>query len=371
MHEGGYENGRGHRAQGQIMSADDRFTGTREVDPRHAPDEARLTRWLEQNVEGFEGPLSLRQFRGGQSNPTFEVTATSGTYVLRRKPPGPLLPSAHAVDREHRVISALWSAGFPVPRPYGLCTDDSVIGSMFYVMEKVEGRILWNLSLPDQSPEQRRAIYLSQIDTLAHLHRLDPGALGLADFGREGNYFARQVTRWTRQYQASETETIREMDRLMAWLPEGLPPERPARIVHGDFRLDNLVLSHSGPQVRAVLDWELSTLGDPMADFSYFLIAWAIPASERNGIGGLDLEALGIPSLDEAVEHYAGATGGSRPDNLDWLMAYNLFRLAAICQGIAGRVRDGTAASAHALSMAERVRPLAEAAMSFAVRAGA
>jgi aminoglycoside phosphotransferase (APT) family kinase protein len=347
------------------------FSGTREVDPRHALDEATLDAWLAENVEGYQGPLTLRQFKGGQSNPTYELATPGKTYVLRRKPPGVLLPSAHAVDREFQVISALHAQGFPVARPYTLCTDDSVIGSMFYVMAKVEGRVFWDLKLPGLTPAERRAIYEAQTDTLAALHRFDPDAIGLSDYGKPGNYFARQVGRWTKQYQASEIDTIEAMDRLIAFLPESLPADGPTRIVHGDFRLDNMILAPDRAEVRAVLDWELSTLGDPMADFSYLLIAWVIPATLRNGLAGADLEALGIPSVEETVARYAEKSGTAPPANLDWLFAYNLFRLAAICQGIAGRVRDGTAASSHARTMAAQVGPLSDAAWSFAKKAGA
>ena len=347
------------------------FSGTREVDPRHALDSATLEAWLKENVEGYDGPLTIRQFKGGQSNPTYELATPGKTYVLRRKPPGVLLPSAHAVDREFQVISALHAQAFPVARPYTLCTDDAVIGSMFYVMDKVEGRVFWDLKLPGLSPSERRAIYGAQTDTLAALHRFDPDAIGLSDYGKPGNYFARQVGRWTKQYQASEIDTIAAMDRLIAFLPESLPADGPTRIVHGDFRLDNMILAPDRAEVRAVLDWELSTLGDPMADFSYLLIAWVIPATLRNGLAGADLEALGIPSVEETVARYAEKTGTAGPDNLDWLFAYNLFRLAAICQGIAGRVRDGTAASSHARTMAAQVGPLSDAAWSFARKAGA
>ena len=356
--------------QPTLEDAQSTFSGTREVDPRHALDEAALDQWLKAHVEGYAGPLTLRQFKGGQSNPTYELVTPTGAYVLRRKPPGTLLPSAHAVDREFTVISALHKQGYPVARPWALCTDDSVIGSMFYVMDKVEGRVLWDLKLPGMEPAARRAIYESQVDTLAALHAFDPAAIGLSDYGRPGNYFERQVGRWTKQYRASEIDPIPAMDRLIEFLPSTLPPDGPTRIVHGDFRLDNMILAPDGPQVRAVLDWELSTLGDPMADFSYLLIAWVIPATARNGLAGADLEALGIPSVAEMVERYAQLTG-TAPANLDWLLAYNLFRLAAICQGIAGRVRDGTAASSHAKAMAAQVPMLAAGAMSFAQKAGA
>ncbi len=354
----------------ETLDAQAAFSGTREVDPRYRLDEAALNAWMTANVAGYAGPLTVRQFKGGQSNPTYELSTPGRSYVLRRKPPGMLLPSAHAVDREFTVISALDAQGFPVARPHALCTDDGVIGSMFYVMDKVEGRVFWDLKLPGLAPTERRAIYEAQTDTLARLHAFDPAAIGLGDYGKAGNYFARQVGRWTKQYRASEIDPIPAMDRLTAFLPDSLPPEGPSRIVHGDFRLDNMILAPDAARVRAVLDWELSTLGDPMADFSYLLIAWVIPASLRNGLAGADLEALGIPSVEETAERYA-ATTGLRPANLDWLFAYNLFRLAAICQGIAGRVRDGTAASAHARTMAAQVGPLSDAAWSFARKAGA
>ena len=352
------------------LDAQSAFSGTREVDPRYRLDEAALDAWMRAHVSGYAGPLTVRQFKGGQSNPTYELVTPSAAYVLRRKPPGVLLPSAHAVDREFQVISALAAQGFPVAKPHALCLDETVIGSIFYVMDKVEGRIFWDLKLPGLTPVERRAVYEAQTDTLARLHAFDPAAIGLGDYGKAGNYFARQVGRWTKQYRASETEPVPAMDRLIAFLPESLPAEGPSRIVHGDFRLDNMILALDRAEVRAVLDWELSTLGDPMADFSYLLIAWAIPASLRNGLAGADLEALGIPSVEETVERYAAATG-MRPANLDWLYAYNLFRLAAICQGIAGRVRDGTAASAHAKTMAAQVGPLSDAAWGFAKKAGA
>ena len=356
--------------QPALEDAQSTFSGTREVDPRHALDETALDRWLTAHVDGYAGPLTLRQFKGGQSNPTYELATPGRTYVLRRKPPGTLLASAHAVDREFTVISALHKQGYPVARPFALCTDDTVVGSMFYVMDKVEGRVLWDLKLPGLEPARRRAIYDVQVDALAALHAFDPGAIGLGDYGRPGNYFERQVGRWTKQYRASEIEPIAAMDRLIEFLPATLPLEGAARIVHGDFRLDNIILAPETAEVRAVLDWELSTLGDPMADISYLLIAWVIPATARNGLAGADIEALGIPSVAETVERYAGVTGAT-PENLDWLFAYNLFRLAAICQGIAGRVRDGTAASVHARTMAEQVPMLAAGALSFAKKAGA
>ena len=338
---------------------------------RAAIDVERLTHFLTANLPGFQVPLEVRQFKGGQSNPTYQLVTPNHNYVLRRKPPGKLLPSAHAVDREFKVISALGAVGFPVARAYALCQDDSVIGSMFYVMDSVEGRILWDISLPDSNPAERRAIYEAKTRTLADLHNVDYAALGLADYGKPGNYFSRQVDRWSKQYRASETQPIEEMNRLMDYLAASTPADDQTTIVHGDYRLDNMILHPTEPRVIAVLDWELSTLGNPMADFTYFLMQWVLPATERTGLLGRDLKALGIPSVEETVELYCSRTGRSGVPALDWYFAYNLFRLAAICQGIVGRVRDGTAASPQAVAMGERVRPLATAAWSFAQKAGA
>ena len=353
-------------------TAQDLNSGTKPVDPRHAIDEGKLAAWLEANVEGYAGPLEVRQFKGGQSNPTYQLVTPAKKYVLRRKPPGKLLPSAHAVDREFKVIAALGTTGFPVARAYALCTDDDVIGTMFYVMDNVEGRILWDLTLPDYQPAERNAIYKAKIGTLAALHNTDYEAIGLGDYGRPGNYFARQIDRWIKQYKASETQVIPSMNRLMEFLPTTTPGDDRTSIVHGDYRLDNMVLHPTEPKVAAVLDWELSTLGDPMADFSYLLMHWVMPGAERASLSGIeDLKIWGIPTVDEAVEQYCGLTGRSGVPNLDWYFAYNLFRLAGICQGIVGRVRDGTAASAHAQTMEARVPALADAALTFAIKAGA
>ena len=352
-------------------TAQETFSGTKPVDERYRLDEGRLAQWLEANVAGYQGPLEVRQFKGGQSNPTYQLVTPNHNYVLRRKPPGKLLPSAHAVDREFKVISALGTVGFPVARAYALCQDDSVIGSMFYVMDSVEGRILWDISLPDSNPAERRAIYEAKTRTLADLHNVDYAAIGLADYGKPGNYFSRQVDRWSKQYRASETQPIEEMNRLMDYLAASTPADDQTTIVHGDYRLDNMILHPTEPRVIAVLDWELSTLGNPMADFTYFLMQWVLPATERTGLLGRDLKALGIPSVEETVALYCSRTGRSGVPALDWYFAYNLFRLAAICQGIVGRVRDGTAASPQAVAMGERVRPLATAAWSFAQKAGA
>ncbi len=351
------------------------FSGTKEVAEAYRFDENRLAEYLRDHIDGFRGPVDVRQFKGGQSNPTYMVIADSGKYVLRRKPPGKLLPSAHAVDREFRVIDALHRTGFPVARPYVLCTDDDVVGTMFYVMDCVDGRVFWEPHIPGVQNTERAAIYDAMNATLAGLHTLDIDALGLGDFGKPGGYVARQIKRWSEQYVRSETEQVAEMDRLMAWLPGACPEDSGASIVHGDFRLDNLILHPDRPEVLAVLDWELSTLGDPIGDFTYHLMQWVMPPSETGaGTGSLldkDLGALGIPTLDDYVARYCERTGLNGIDNLDFYFAYNFFRLAAILQGIVGRVRDGTAANPNAEAMATQVRPLAETAWSYAEKAGA
>ena len=353
------------------VSAQDQFSGTKPVEERHRIDEAALARWLEANVEGYAGPLEVRQFKGGQSNPTYQLVTPGHSYVLRRKPPGTLLPSAHAVDREFKVISALNKVNYPVAKAYALCTDDSVIGTMFYVMDNVEGRILWDLSLPACTPQQRTDIYNAKVTTLAALHNVDYKAVGLEDFGKPGNYFSRQIDRWSKQYRASETETIPAMDRLMEWLPRTVPEDDLTTIVHGDYRLDNMILHPTESRVIAVLDWELSTLGNPLADFTYFMMQWVMPGTERSGLADLDLPSLGIPSLEDMVSLYCRETGRTGLPTADWYFADNLFRLGAICQGIVGRVRDGTANSPQATAMAARVAPLGENAWRFAEKAGA
>jgi aminoglycoside phosphotransferase (APT) family kinase protein len=347
------------------------FTGT--VAPTGADklDETKLAEWMSANVEGFEGPVEALKFAGGQSNPTYRLNATSGSYVLRRKPLGVLLPSAHAVDREYKVIAGLHPTGFPVAKPYGLCTDDSVAGSMFYIMGMVEGRTIWDGAMPDSNPQERRAIYEAMIDTLAALHNIDVEAAGLSDFGKPGNYFGRQVERWTKQYRLAETETMPEMERLIEWLPKTLPEQTRTTVVHGDYRIDNMIFDAKIPVVRAVLDWELSTLGDPLADFTYVAMAWVTENGGRSGVMDVDRAALGIPELDEMTLRYCAATGRDGVPDMNWYFAYNFFRLAGIIQGIKKRVIDGTANSAHAQAMAERAHPLAESAWAFAVKAGA
>jgi aminoglycoside phosphotransferase (APT) family kinase protein len=334
------------------------------------PDEAALGRWLEANVEGFGAPFELRKFPSGQSNPTYRITAASGEYVLRRKPFGPLLPSAHAVDREFRVISALYPLDFPVPEPFALCTEEDVIGAIFYVMELAKGRSYANGALPDFDAATRRRMYDQLVDTLAHLHTLDATRAGLGDFGKTGNYFERQVMRWTRQYRDSQTDYVPEMERLIAFLPDTVPEQSRTAIVHGDYRIDNVLFDGDGT-LTAVLDWELATLGDPLADFSYLAMQWAMPADGGAGLSGLDLPALGIPTLNELAERYSERSGVPVADRLDWYFAYNLFRLAGIVQGIKKRVIDGTASHEDAAEMAKRVPMLAQAAWRFAERAGA
>ncbi len=352
-----------------------RFTGTKAVAPGLELDRASLEAHLRETIAGFRGPLSIAQFKGGQSNPTYRLDTPATSYVLRRKPPGKLLPSAHAVDREYRVIAALHRAGFPVPRPYLLCADEAVAGTMFYVMEFVPGRIFWSADLPQLHKRERFPIYDAMNETLTRLHGLDYEALGLGDFGKPGNYFARQISRWSKQYRASVSDPIAEMEQLLEWLPANIPAEDSVSLVHGDYRLDNLVFDEQRPVVRAVLDWELSTLGHPLGDFTYHLMQWRLPPG-ASGVGistlaGKDLVALGIPSEAEYVERYCQRTGRDGISDREFYGAYNFFRLAAILQGIAGRVRAGTAASEHARAMAANVEPLAKLAWQFARRAGA
>ena len=333
-------------------------------------DEARLGRWLEANVEGFAGPFTLAKFPSGQSNPTYRIRAVSGDYVMRRKPFGHLLPSAHAVDREYRLLSALFPIGYPAPEPLALCDEPDVIGAIFYVMELAKGRPYADGSLPDFDPQTRRRMYEQLVDVLADLHNVDPVAAGLESFGKPGNYFERQVARWTRQYRDSETDYIPEMERLIVFLPETLPHQARTSIVHGDYRIDNVVYDGDGT-LTAVLDWELATLGDPLADFSYLAMQWVMPADGGAGLGGLDLDTLGLPSLSQIVQRYSERADVPVGDRLDWYFAYNLFRLAGIVQGIKKRVIDGTASHAQAADMAKRVPMLASAAWTFAKKAGA
>lgn len=339
------------------------YQGTRPVAEAHRFDIAALARYMRANVEGFSGALEVEQFKGGQSNPTFRLTAGGKSYVMRRKPPGNLLPSAHAVDREYRVTTALAGSEVPVARTYCLCTDESVIGAMFYVMDCVEGRVLWDPQLPGMSSTGRGAIFDEMNRVIAALHRVDFRAVGLADYGKPGNYFARQVDRWSRQYRASETERIEAMELLIEWLPKNIPPGDETSIVHGDYRIDNMIFHPTEPRVLAVLDWELSTLGHPMADFSYHLMAWRLSSTEFRGLRGCDLAALGIPGEQAYIEAYLQRTAAANPPSakvLGFCMAYNMFRAAAIFQGVMARAVGGNAASTQAMETGRRARPMAE-----------
>jgi aminoglycoside phosphotransferase (APT) family kinase protein len=349
------------------------FSGTKDVAAALRIDAASLERYLAANVAGFAGPLTVQQFKGGQSNPTYLLETPRRRYVLRRKPPGKLLPSAHAVDREYRVIRALHAQSFPVAQPLAYCADDSVAGTPFYVMDFVDGRVFWEPQMPGIDPAERALVYDSMNATIAQLHGFDPAKIGLGDFGKGENYVARQVERWSKQYRASETEKIDAMERLIDWLPSHIPAGGPVRLVHGDYRLDNLIVARAEPKVIAVLDWELSTLGDPLADFSYHLMTWHMPHSESAAgtatLAGHDLQALGIPSMNDYVDAYVARTGLDPRPHLPVYLAYNFFRIAAILQGIIGRVRDGTATSEFAPGKAEMIRPLADKAWNFALQA--
>jgi aminoglycoside phosphotransferase (APT) family kinase protein len=338
-------------------------------------DEERLAQYLYDTIPGFQGPLVVRQFEGGQSNPTFLLDTPNARYVLRRKPAGTLLKSAHAVDREFRIIRALASVdGIPVPEALVLCSDDSVIGSMFYVMRYVPGRIFWNCQMPDLGRAERAALYDSANQTLARLHTVDHTALGLADYGRPGNYFTRQISRWSRQYESSRTEDIPEMDKLMAWLPGAVNADEDLScITHGDYSFHNLLVHPTEPRIVAVVDWELSTIGHPMGDLMYHTMEWYRPAGvdARGTLNGADLNALGIPSLERYVARYCERTGFTLSGNLDFHRAYNLFRVAAILQGVAQRSMNGNAASANADEITRLIKPLARAAWRFAIAGGA
>lgn len=368
------------------MSEFDHFVGTKPVADKHGFDIAALAAWLEKHLEGFRGPLTVSMFKGGQSNPTYKLDTTSRSYVMRAKP-GPvakLLPSAHAIEREFAVMTGLADTDVPVPHMYCLCEDESVIGRAFYVMEFMQGRVLWDQALPGMTKQQRGEIYDEMNRVIAALHTVKFGERGLANYGKPGNYFERQIGRWSKQYKMSTdgagpmSQAIPEMEKLVDWLPAHIPAaardETKVSIVHGDFRLDNLMFHASEPRVIAVLDWELSTLGHALADFSYHCMAWHIPHGSFRGIGGLDHSALGIPSEDDYIRRYCERTGLTTPDALkaDWnfYLAYNLFRIAAILQGIAKRVEAGTASSAQAAASGASARPMAQLAWQFAQKAG-
>lgn len=349
---------------------DEQNSGTKEVAPQHQFNVARLETYLAKSLPGFAGPISIRQFKGGQSNPTYKLATPKRTYVIRAKP-GPatnLLPSAHAIEREYRILQALRESGVPVAAPLLLCDDEDVIGRAFYLMEMVEGRVLWDPTMPGLAPEERTRLYDEMNRVIAALHTVDYAAVGLADYGKPGNYFARQIDRWTRQYRGAETEVIDAMDNLIAWLPRNIPEDDGlSSIVHGDFRVDNLIFDAREPRVLAVLDWELSTLGHPLADFSYHCIIWHAPRAFR-GLGGENLSSLGIPDERKYVESYCERSGYSISGNWNFYLAFNLFRLAGINQGIAKRGLDGIASSEQAQTAGKTTRPLAEMAWSFAQR---
>ena len=332
----------------------------------------RLAGWLRTHVDGFGLLAGIEKFAGGQSNPSYRLWDDARSYVLRRKPFGQLLPSAHAVEREYRLIAALHPTGFPVPRPYALSDDASIIGVPFYVMEMVEGRTFWDGSLPEADIEERRPIYRHLVSTLADLHKLDPAALDLSDYGAPGNYFERQIRRWTKQYRASQTDDLELVEKLIEWLPATIPPQERISIIHGDYRIDNVIYRPDRPEIAAVLDWELSTLGDPLADFAYLAMNWAMPADgRRSQLLDLDLEALNIPELPEIAELYCAMTGRRDVPNLNWYFAYSLFRLVGIVKGIKKRALDGNASSADAAEAGSRVPHLATRAWEFARLAGA
>ena len=363
------DQGRTGRKSRLSMDRSTQNRGTSEVRSAHRFDTAPLAAWMAREVDGFAGPLRVEQFKGGQSNPTYKLVTPTRNYVLRRKPPGPLLPGAHAVDREYRAITALAGQGFPVARTFGLCLDEAVIGTAFYVMEMVEGRIFWDATFAEVERAERPLYFDAMNATLAALHLIDPEAAGLGDYGKPGNYFARQIARWSKQYLADiEAGRIAAMDRLVEWLPENIPPDEPqARIIHGDFRCDNMVFHPERPEVIAVLDWELSTLGHPLADFSYHLMMYRLP----DGVAGRDLATLNIPSEADYVAAYCARTGREAIADMDFYLAFNLFRMAGIIHGIKGRMVRGTAASDHAADTVRRLEPLAELAWAQAKLAGA
>ena len=347
------------------------FTGVGETPAHLQFDAGALEKYLSAHMPACKGPFTIEKFKGGQSNPTYLLTTPTAKYVLRRKPPGKLLPSAHAVEREYAAMTALHAQGFPAPRTHVLCEDPDVIGTPFFVMDFVEGRIFWDAGLPEVEKEERRPIYTALIDTLADLHMIDYKKAGLENFGKTGNYFERQISRWSKQYKAGETDDIPEMNRLIEWLPGAIPTDDATSIVHGDFRLDNVIMHPTEPKPLAVLDWELSTLGHPLADFTYFLMVWFFPREVRGGLANRDLAAEGLPSIEEVTEHYCARTGRETVADVDFCLAYNLFRLAAIIQGVYARSLQGNASSPEAAKTGAQVRPLATLGWMFAQKAGA
>ena len=345
------------------------FMGTKPVAERQKVDLGALSDYMHKHVDGFTGDLHIEQFKGGQSNPTFMLTAGAQRYVLRTKPApaAKLLASAHAIEREFRVMDALSKAGFPAARQYALCEDEEVIGRAFYIMEFMDGRVLWDQSMPDMSNAERAAHYDEMNRVIAQLHSIDYKAIGLETYGKPGNYFGRQIDRWTRQYKASETEHIPAMEHLIEWLPQHIPAGEQTTIVHGDYRLDNMIFHPTEPRILAVLDWELSTLGHPLADFSYHCMSWHIVPGLFRGIAGLDLKSLGIPTEEDYLAKYSERTGiAIHKEDFRFYLAYNMFRMAGILQGIMKRYQDGTAASEQALKNGQAARPMAEMGWEFA-----
>jgi aminoglycoside phosphotransferase (APT) family kinase protein len=334
---------------------------TRPVAAQHAFDRGALAAYLRAQGRAFSGELQIAQFAGGQSNPTYLVTAGADRYVLRRKPPGALLPSAHAVDREYRIMRALADSGVPVPKVYALCEDPSIIGTAFFLMEYVQGRVFWDATLPGVEPAERGALYGELNRVIAALHAVDHAAVGLADYGRAGNYLPRQIDRWTRQYRAAATEPLEAMERLIEWLPAHIPKSDETTIVHGDYRIDNVIFHSTEPRILAVLDWELSTLGHPLADFAYHVMTWRVTPDEFRGIKGANLAQLGIPDEASYVRDYCRRTGRAAIEDWDYYLAFNMFRMAAILQGILARAIQGNAASSEALATGQRARPMAQA----------
>ena len=338
---------------------DAKFSGTKDVDERLKIDSANLQPWIDEYVPNAGKIKAIEQFKGGQSNPTYKIITESKNLVLRRKPPGKLLPSAHAVDREYKVITALYETDVPVPKTYGLCEDDDVAGTAFFVMDFLDGDLFWDPMIPSMTNKDRTEIYKNKNKTLAKLHNVDYIKIGLEDYGKPGNYVARQVSRWSKQYRASETDNIEAMNNLIDWLPKNIPDDDETTIVHGDYRLDNMILKNN--EVIGILDWELSTLGHPIADFSYHCLSWR---TQEAFWDQAKLKELGIPSEREYMEMYCENSGKDLSNNWEFYMAFNMFKIAGILQGILGRVRDGTAASRHAEERGNMVFPLSEAAWS-------
>lgn len=340
------------------------FEGTRPVAKEHSFSVENLSNWLEKNLSRYEKniPLEIQQFKGGQSNPTFLISQNANQFVMRRKPPGILLPSAHAIDREYKVIKSLFQAGFPVAEPLGYCSDSSVIGSDFYLMDFVQGRIFWDPRIPELNNQERTDIYNEMNRVISMMHSLKPDEIGLGDYGKPGTYVSRQIDRWTKQYKASETENIEAMNHLMEWLPLNIPSSDDTRLVHGDFRLDNMIFHPTEPKVLAVLDWELSTLGHPLADFAYHVMVWRLAPELFRGLTGTDLKSLGIPDEHDYVRQYCKRLGIPEISNKDWefYIVFNMFRLAGILQGVMARALQGNASSAQALDSGKRAKPLAE-----------